>query len=130
MSLNSNEIFERLLKLYKTKKLNELSLMLGFKKNWGSSVKNRGSVPFEACVKASEEYNISMDYLLFGEEKSTKEIDINELKISVTEGIFAAIQTNMITLSKDVKISQITEVITSEITENTDINFDSQQKAK
>lgn len=129
MSLNSNEIFERLLLLYKTKKMNELSVMLGFKKNWGSSIKNRGSIPFEACVKASKEFNVSMDYLIFGIEDSNK-IDINDLKISVTEGVFAVIQTNMITLNKDVKISHITEVITSEITEACNINAENQQLKK
>lgn len=128
MALNSNEIFERLLSLYQTKKLNELSIKLGFKKNWGSSVKNRGSIPFEACVIASEKFNVSMDYLLFGENIGNNEIDINELKLSVTEGVFAAITVNMITLEKDVKISQVTDIITSEIKESLDIKNEKQPK--
>lgn len=119
MPLNSNDIFERLLNLYETKKLNELSIKLGFKKNWGSSVKNRGSIPFEACAKAHDEFNVSMDYLLYGKESNS--IDINELKTSITEGIFAAMQSDMITLSKDVKISTMANMITSEIIENCDI---------
>ncbi|XPF94278.1 helix-turn-helix domain-containing protein [Colwellia sp. RE-S-Sl-9] len=130
MLLNSKDIFDRLLGLYKTKKLNELSILLGFKKNWGSSVKNRGSIPFEACIKACEEFDVSMDYLIFGIEDDSKKIDINELKISVTEGIFAAIQTDMITLNKDVKISHITEIITSEIKEICKINDENQKLDK
>ena len=55
---------------------------------------------------------------------------INDLKISVTEGIFAAIQTDMITLNKDVKISHVTEVITSEIKEVCNIKDEIQQLKK
>jgi len=130
MTLNSNDIFERLLNLYETKKLNELSIKLGFKKNWGSSVKNRGSIPFEACTKACEEFNVSMDYLIYGIEEELEKTDINKLKLSVTEGVFAAIQTNMITLNKDVKISHVTEIITSEIKEVCNINDENQQLDK
>jgi hypothetical protein len=130
MTLNSNEIFERLLTLYETKKLNELSIKLGFKKNWGSSVKNRGSIPFEACTKACEEFNVSMDYLIYGIEDKIEKTDINELKLSVTEGIFSAIQTDMITLNKDVKISHVTDVITSEIKDVCNVNDVSKQLKK
>ena len=119
MSLNSNEIFSRLLELFETNKVNELSILLGYKDSWGASTRKRGGIPFEACVIASLKFDVSMDYILFGKEKSS--IDINELKISITEGIFAAMQSDMIVLSKDVKISTMANMITSEIVENCDI---------
>jgi len=116
MPLNSNEIFSRLLELYKTNKVNELSVLLGYTDSWGASTKKRGGIPYEACVIASHKFDVSMDYILFGKENNS--IDINELKISVTEGIFAAVQNEMIVLSKDVKISTMANIITSEIVEN------------
>ncbi|KGJ86856.1 hypothetical protein [Colwellia psychrerythraea] len=119
MLLNSNEIFSRLLELFKTNKVNELSILLGYTDSWGASTKKRGGIPFEACVIASIKFDVSMDYILFGKEKSS--IDINVLKMSITEGIFAAMQSDMITLSKDVKISTMANMITSEIVENCDI---------
>lgn len=119
MSLISNDIFNRLLELYNTRKMNELSEMLGYKHNWGAATRKRSGIPFEACVIASLKFNVSMDYILFGKENSS--IDINELKTSITEGIFAMMQSDMIVLSKDVKISTMTNIITSEIVENCDI---------
>lgn len=130
MSLNSNEIFSRLLLLFKTKKMNELSILLGYKESWGAATRKRGGIPFEACVIASEKFNVSMDSLLFDTKADRKEIDINELKLSVTEGIFSAIQTELITLNKDVKISHITEVITSEIKEVCNIIDENKQLKK
>jgi hypothetical protein len=119
MPLNSNEIFSRLLELYKTNKVNELSVLLGYTDSWGASTKKRGGIPYEACVIASLKFDVSMDYILFGKENNS--IDINELKTSITEGIFAMMQSDMIELSKDVKISTMTNIITSEIVENCDI---------
>lgn len=128
MLLNSNEIFSRLLVLFRTKKMNELSILLGYKESWGAATRKRGGIPFEACVIASKKFDVSMDYLLFDESIGNNEIDINELKLSVTEGVFSAIQTDMITLNKDVKISHVTDVITSEIKESLDIKNEKQPK--
>ena len=125
MSLNSNEIFSRLLTLFKTEKMNELSILLGYKESWGASTRKRGGIPFEACVIAAEKFDVSMDYLLFNKNINQKNIDINELKLSLTEGLFAALQTDMIILNKDVKISHVTETITSEILDVCNINSES-----
>lgn len=125
MSLNSNEIFSRLLELYETKKMNELSILLGYKESWGAATRKRSGIPFDACVIAAEKFNISMDYLLFNKNDNQNKIDINELKLSLTEGVFAALQTDMITLNKDIKISQVTETITSEILDVCNLNSES-----
>ena len=130
MSLNSNEIFSRLLVLFGTNKMNELSLLLGYKESWGAATRKRGGIPFEACVIGAERFNVTMDSLLFDKEIDHKAIDINELKLSVTEGIFSAIQTDMITLNKDVKISHVTDLITSELKEVCNINDEKKQLKK
>ena len=119
MSLNSNEIFSRLLELFKTKKMNELSILLGYKESWGAATRKRSGIPFDACVITAEKFGVSMDYLLYGKESNS--IDINELKTSITEGIFAMMQSDMIVLNKDVKISTMANIITSEIVENCEI---------
>lgn len=128
MNLNSKEIFNRLLKLYQTDKMNELSVLLGFKENWAVSTRNRNGIPFEACVKAACEKNISMDYLLFGKDITHKMININNLKTSVTEGIFTLVQLDMMTPGKDVKISTLADTITSEIVENCNVETDNEDK--
>ena len=116
MTLNSKDIFSRLLKLYEVEKMNELSEALGFKKNWAASTRNRGGIPFDACVIAAEKFDVTMDYLLFGSNvnQSIEEKE-NKLRKSVTDGIFRAIQTGIITPDEDVSISFITEVIMSEL---------------
>jgi len=126
----SKEIFLRLMEVYKTDKMNELSVLMGYKESWGASTRKRDGIPFEACVKAAQTFNISLDYLIFGKENTSEIINENELRISVTEGIFAAIQTDMISLGKDVKISRVAEIITSEIKEGCNISDDLQQKLK
>jgi hypothetical protein len=70
------------------------------------------------CLKVAIEYKLSLDYLIFGEGNENIKVDISELKTSITEGIFAAVQEDMMILSKDVKISTMTNMITSEIIEN------------
>ena len=115
----SKDIFFRLMKENNAKTLKELSNMYGYKDNWATTTRKREGIPFEACAMTSEKFDVSMDYLLFGKENNT--IDVNELKTSITEGIFAMMQTDMIVLNKDVKISTMANIITSEIIENCDI---------
>ena len=130
MPLNSEEIFLRLMSACNTKTLKKLSEQLGYRYNWATTTRNRNVVPWEACAKVSQEKGISLDYLIFGSEQNNNALDGNELRLSIAEGLFAAIQTNMISLEKDVKISHITEIITSEIKEGCNINADLKQKAE
>ncbi|MCP4988319.1 MAG: hypothetical protein GY928_20405 [Colwellia sp.] len=108
------------------KTLKELSNMYGYKDNWATTTRKREGIPFEACAITAEKYNLSMDYLLFGKDRNS--IDINELKTSITEGIFSAVQCEMIELKKDVKISTIANLITSELIENDDVRIDKDRK--
>ena len=126
MNMISKDIFMRLMEVNKINSLKKLSNEYGFTDNWATTTRKREGIPFEICAKTAEKFNVSMDYLLYGIDDS-KKIDINELKISITEGIFAAIQTDMITLNKDVKISHITDVITSDIKEVCNISVENPQ---
>lgn len=128
MQMISKDIFSRLMMTTEIKTLTGLSKELGYTENWGTTTRKRGGIPYEACSKVSETHNISMDYLLYGIDNERKEIDINEIKIAITEGVFAAITVNMITLEKDVKISQVTDIITSEIKESLNIKNEKQPK--
>jgi hypothetical protein len=126
----SKDIFSRLLITTEIKTLTGLSKELGYTENWGTTTRKRGGIPYEACSKVSELHNISMDYLLYGIDNERKEINTDEVRIAVTEGIFSAIQSNLITISKDVKISHVSDVITSEIIEVCNVNDESQQLKK
>jgi hypothetical protein len=123
----SKDIFMRLMEVNKIDSLKKLSNEYGFTDNWATTTRKREGIPFEICAKTAMKYNISMDYLIFGIEDKSEKIDINELKLSVTEGVFSAIQTEMISLNKDVKISHVTEIITSEIKEVCNINDENQK---
>lgn len=127
MNMISKDIFLRLMEVNKIDSLKKLSNEYGFTDNWATTTRKREGIPFEICAKTAMKYNVSMDYLIFGIEDKSEKLDINELKISITEGVFSAIQTDMITLNKDVKISHVTEVITSEIKEVCNINDENQK---
>ena len=62
-----------------------------------------------------------MDYLIFGGVNTSNSLDVNELKLSITEGLFYTIQTDLIKLNDGIKISTITNAITNEIIENNEI---------
>lgn len=117
MLLNSNDIFSRLLELYETQKMNELSTLLGYKESWGAATRKRGGIPYEACVNAAEKFNVSMDFLLFGndEEELSLGKNVNKLKQSITDGVFKAIQKGVITPAEEVSISEITQTILNEM---------------
>lgn len=130
MNMISKDIFFRLMKVSNIDSLKDLSENLGYKQNWATSTRKRNSIPYEACALIAEKHNCSMDYLLYGVEDKLEKIDINELKLSVTEGIFSAIQTDMIKLNKDVKISHVTEIITSELKDVCNISDENRQLKK
>ena len=67
------------------------------------------------------EHDLSMDYLIFGGVNTSNSLDVNELKLSITEGLFYTIQTDLIKLNDGIKISTITNAITNEIIENNEI---------
>ena len=128
MNTDVNEIFERLLKIKNFNTLKDLSIEYGYQKNWGSNSRLKGTIPWDLCLKIAIEYKLSLDYLIFGKESETIKIRMDELKLSVTESVFKAIQTNMIELQEDVRISDVIEGITSDIERDCKIENIKQQK--
>ncbi len=122
MSLNSEEIFIRLMDTCKTKTLKELSESLGYKYNWATTTRKRDGIPFEACAQVSERLDISMDYLLYGKTSEDNNIDVNDLKVAVTEGLFTLIQLKLMEPAEGVKISTMATAITDEIITSCDID--------
>ncbi|NQZ24510.1 MAG: hypothetical protein HRT53_20995 [Colwellia sp.] len=121
MTCNVDEIFKRILSTCNIKNLKELSLFFGYKENWASNTRTRGVIPWEICLKVAIEHNLSMDYLLFGGANNSNSLDVNKLKLSITEGLFYTIQAELISLKNGVKISTVTNAITNEIIENNEI---------
>jgi len=117
----SEDIFSRLLLVSGEKNLNGLSKILGKTESWAASTKKRKGIPFEACAEIAKTHSVSMDYLLFGIKTEEAKLDINEIKVSITEGIFASIQQEMIVLNEGIKISTIANAIANEIIENCDL---------
>ena len=128
MLLNSKEIFFRLMELYKITKMNEFSVHIGYKESWGAATRKREGIPYDACVKASIEHGVSMDYLLFGTTSEEKNVDANDLKVAVTEGIFTLIQLKMMEPAEGVKISTMATAITDEIITSCDIENKAEPK--
>jgi len=121
MDYDVAEIFDRILNTCKIKNLKELSIHFGYKENWASSTRSRKTIPWDICLKIAIEYNLSIDFLVFGIENSSNKIDIDELKTPINEGVFNSIQAELIELKEGVKISNIVKTITSEISEHYDV---------
>jgi len=121
MDYDVAEIFDRILNTCKIKNLKELSIHFGYKENWASSTRSRKTIPWDICLKIAIEYNLSIDFLVFGIENNSNKIDIDELKTPINEGVFNSIQAELIELKEGVKISNIVKTITSEISEHYDV---------
>ena len=122
MRMISKDIFSRLMTTTGINTLTGLSKDLGYTENWGTTTRKRGGIPFEACAQISEKHNISMDFLLYGIDNERKELDVNDLKVAVTEGLFTLIQLKLMEPAEGVKISTMATAITDEIITSCDID--------
>ncbi len=121
MRMISKDIFSRLMTTTGINTLTGLSKDLGYTENWGTTTRKRGGIPFEACAQISEKHNVSMDFLLYGIDNERKELDVNDLKVAVTEGLFTLIQMKLMEPAEGVKISTMATAITDEIITSCDI---------
>jgi len=90
----------RLSELYGVSQMKELSLLLGHNQSWAAATKKRGGIPYDACVKAVKEFNVSLDFLVYGEEKTTLPSD--HLEIPFYE-VSAAAGSGDLVLSEEMK---------------------------
>ena len=98
--IDVNAVLSRLSELYGVNQLKELSLMLGHTQSWAANTKKRGAVPFDACIKASEEFNVSLDFLVYGKEKNTLPSD--QIQVPFYE-VSAAAGSGALVLSEEVR---------------------------
>ena len=120
MQLNSKEIFSRLLKVFGTDKMNYLSRELGYKESWAATTRTRGGIPLEACVIATQKFNVTMDYLLLGtgeEYEGYEEFDndITVLKQSINDVLNRSEKFGILTINDDWRTSAITDQIIDEM---------------
>lgn len=117
MEVNVADIFERLLDACNLKTLKELSLEFGYKTNWASNCRLKGVVPWDVCLKVAVEKKIRIDYLIFGIEEIEKTVDekSNEFQKGLINGVFNATVYELITPQKGVAITQIADIIHSQI---------------
>lgn len=91
----------------------------------GSTIRTwivRNSVPLEKCMVISEQFNTPIEWILKGEnEKESTKVDANisteELRSSLMEGLFTAIQVRAITVQDGVKIGDIADILMTELQE-------------
>lgn len=69
----TDEILTRMRKVYDFNSNRELAEYLAVKETTVSNWKARKSIPFEILLRVSSENNISLDWLVYGEEKNKAE---------------------------------------------------------
>jgi phage repressor protein C with HTH and peptisase S24 domain len=69
--LSLNDVIERLKSITKTKTNTALADALKVNESTIRSWKNRGTIPYEQCLKVSETYDCTMDWLLKGVQNET-----------------------------------------------------------
>jgi len=124
VGINSMETFEQQLEsLYtktKSSKINELCLALNVSQSTIRTWKSRGKIPASAFRKA--------EFSTYQEKTGQSGVSKEELKNTLMEGLFTAIQIRAITLPEDVKISLIADILIKEISENHQSVFDNEEE--
>lgn len=104
--IDAKGVFDRLGKAYNAPKMKELSITLGKSEGWAATLRNRGGIPFDECIKASKTKGLSMDYLLFGTEPTTpKKIGVPFYNVEASAGGGALVEyesvTNIVSFSAE-----------------------------
>jgi hypothetical protein len=112
---------ERFFKHTNTHKISDLALILEVSPTTIRTWRTRKKIPDTAYRKLE---------LAFNESEVSGQISIEELKNSLMEGLFTAIQIRAITLAEDAKISLVADTLIKEITENHPLVFGTKEGAK
>ncbi len=125
---DAKNIIERLKLIANSKTNTDLAEKLNTNESTIRSWARRGNVPLEKCLLASKEFNASVEWILTGEgsqatNQVTGNVSIDEIKNSLMEGLFTAIQVRAITLADDAKIGLVADILIKEITENHQLVF-------
>lgn len=92
--VNAKQVFERIQDLYGFKNLTELSKYFEKNGNWAASMIKNDSPPYPICVQACLEKNVSLDWLIFGENKAV--CSKKELLSKIEQGLFEANALNIL----------------------------------
>ncbi|WP_274804066.1 hypothetical protein [Pseudoalteromonas rhizosphaerae] len=117
MKVNVTDIFERLLEACNLRTLKELSLEFGYKTNWASNCRLKEIIPWDVCLKVAIDKKVRIDYLIFGIEEVEKTVEEKsvEFEKGLINGVFNATVYELITPQKGVEITQIADIIHSQI---------------
>lgn len=129
MNIDTDGIYDRLIDAHEVSQLKELSQILGYSENWASKMKQRKSIPYEACLKTSLEKGLSMDYLMFG--KVATSLSFEETKEIVDSSLWTAHKLKFLSLHNDADLDALSDFFTEKLTgqtkpENTEQNKNQQ----
>lgn len=79
---STEEVIERMLKIYSTKTMKELGDVLNLGRGAVSNWNVRQSIPLDILLRVSQEKSVSVDWLLFGKEEQRKLDPLEELLLS------------------------------------------------
>jgi DNA-binding transcriptional regulator YiaG len=112
---------ERFFKQTNTHKISDLAIALEVSPTTIRTWRTRQKIPDTAYRKLE---------LAFKEIEGGGQISKDELKNSLMEGLFTAIQIRAITLAEDAKISLVADILIKEITENHKLAFGNEKEKR
>lgn len=107
---NFEKKLESLFKATKSSNIRELAEVLGVSQTTVRTWRSRGKIPESAIRKAGFSTYQSMN--------DSQKITIDEMKSSLMEGLFTAIQLKGITVQDGIKIGDVADILMTELQEN------------
>ena len=107
--MDFEEQIEELYRKTKASKLSELCEVLGVSQSTIRTWKSRGKIPASAFRKA--------EFSTYSERSNQTKITTEEIRASLMEGLFTAIQIRAIAIQEGVKIGDIANILMDELQE-------------
>lgn len=96
---SSDEIIERLLKVYSVRQMKDLAELMGISAVAVTNWKKRNSVPTEVLFKTVQEKNVSLDWLVYGKENNARTLNpLEELVLTAFNALDDKAKLQMISL--------------------------------
>lgn len=119
---NAQNIVDRIKKATKSTTNTSLAKVLQV---GGSTIRTwivRNSVPLDKCMVVAEQYDTPIEWILTGKgergsDQPSGRISADEIKNSLMEGLFTAVQVRAITVEDGVKIGDIANILMTELQE-------------
>jgi hypothetical protein len=122
-SIDFQLIMERLRIATKSKSNAALARTLNIAPSTVGTWTSRETIPYEHCVQVSNETGYTLDWIVSGKGKQEPvqipyNINAEEIKSSLMEGLFTAIQLRGITVQDGIKIGDVADILMTELQEN------------